>query len=154
MKYNAEFKLEFQPPLQEWKERILNMVFTARKALSTIECLKSKEIGTAREMNLMKIFNKDDELISTSDEKLEQILDFFFEIPNLLEKKMQNFFYVHVYTLENYKKKLKKLHFQDFEEEIKKMKFLQSELEQCLFANKLNTGLFLVDVEILKVYKN
>jgi len=154
LKYNAEFKLEFQPPLQEWKERILNMVFTARKALSTIECLKSKEIGTAREMNLMKIFNKDDELISTSDEKLEQILDFFFEIPNLLEKKMQNFSYVHVYTLETYKKKLKKLHFQDFEEEIKKMKFLQSELEQCLFTNKLNTGLFLVDVEILKVYKN
>ena len=143
--------MEFRPPLQEWKDSIINMVCTARRALSTIESLKSKEIGTARDSNLMKVFTEDDELIPQTNERIEKILSFLFEIPNLLAQKMENFTYLHENSGEAYKKKLKKYHFQDFEEEIKKVKRMQIELDECLFANKIVSGLFFVDVENLKV---
>ena len=151
MNYNDEFKLEFQPPLNEWKERVLNMVNTSRKVLGTIESLKSKEIGSARETNLMKVFFEEDPLIHETNEKFERILNFLIEIPVLLERKMESFTYLHENSVEAYKKKFKKCHFHDFENEIKKIKSLQKELEECLFSNKIATGLFLIDVETIKV---
>lgn len=152
MGYNAGFELEFQPSLNEWQERITNMVQTSRKALSTIEALKSKEIGSSRESNLMKVFyDGEDELLNSSNEKLEKALAFLFEIPELLVNKMKSFAYLHENPIELYRKKLKKYHFEDFEMEIKRVKEMQRMLEDCLFMNKLNAGLFLIDVENIKV---
>lgn len=154
MSYNSDFQIEFQPSLQEWKDRIINMIFTIRKVLCTIECLKSKEIGSARESNLMKIFAEDDEMIEKTNSKLEEVLDFLFKIPEILEEKIESFAYLHENTVEIYKKKLKKMHFEDYRQEINRLKQMQKEINDCLFLEKLPTGLFLIDVEGLKVTKN
>lgn len=129
------------------------MVQTSRKVLGTIEALKSKEIGSSRDSNLMKIFfDGEDELIFTSNEKLVRALNFLFEVPMLLVKKMQSFAFLHENSIEIYRKKLKKYKFEDFEKEIKRIKQVQGLLEECLFMNKLNAGLFLIDVENIKVF--
>lgn len=151
LNYNSEFALNFQPSLQEWRDGILSMVYTSRKALNQIECLKSKEIGSARESNMMKIFQDNDEMIQETDDNLEKILDFLFGIPEILAEKMKSFSYLHENSIESYKKKLKKMHFEEISLEIKKLKLMKKELEENLFLNLLPCGLFLIDVEGLKV---
>ena len=37
LSHDASNNLEYQPSIFEWKERLINMINTARKALSTIE---------------------------------------------------------------------------------------------------------------------
>ena len=142
-------ELRYEPTLGEWCQGISIYAEKLVRDMESIDCLSTKEIGSARKSKLLQIFVKDDPFVNEQKLFLNNMLEQIFLIPKIFLEKISEFQFL---MDENLKKKLRKYKkFEEFKEEIEKMNRNKDEIERVIYQKVIKSSLFLIDCSNIKV---
>ncbi|CAD8148668.1 unnamed protein product [Paramecium octaurelia] len=147
---NIEIKVQglqliLEPNPEEIKRSLNNYVWLAIKELTTVPCMRSREIESAREDMIMHIFTGiDDVEILNNKQLVQQYLDQNFTLFNVYFEKLNEFESILDYDIE---KRLKKGSFEEYAKELDKLIMIREDMQKYMFKKKLKLGFYYLNVE-------
>ena len=146
----TEDSMVADPSVNDWIQLIKAFDQNILKQIGEIQCLRTREIESARENKLINVFEENDQLLNWKDSNLNYYLDNFKIAGDLYVNKILDFQSVMKLSIENMRKNLKKASFEDFAKELRRLKNKQRDLEKILFKSNIRAGIFYVNVDQVK----